>query len=174
MPSPRMYHASRREPGPPTTSQFSFSAGRVPRRPRALPDDDLDPAVPRFSNLVRRRNEQLSLAASGRLDALRSDAELDESRPDSLGALYRQPIVVVLRADGVGVADDDDLRRRDARDRVEDALDDHFRLRGELVAVQKEVEEERRGPRRLSAERRLEDGPQLRLRRGRRFHRAGL
>src|SRR5213078_1202927 len=104
MRSPRTCHASRREPRPPTTSQSSFSAGTVRRRPRALPDDDLDPAVPRFANLVRRRNEQLSLAAPAGLNAFRSDPELDEASTDSAGALQRQPVVVVVGAHGVGMA----------------------------------------------------------------------
>src|SRR5438132_561271 len=98
MRSPRTCHASRREPRPPTTSQSSFSAGTAPRRPRALPDDDLDPAVPRVSDLVRGGDEQLALAASAGLNAFRSDPELDEASTDSAGALQRQPIVVEVGA----------------------------------------------------------------------------
>src|SRR5256885_17055287 len=130
MRSPRTCHASRREPLPSTTSQSSFSAGTVPRRPRALSDDDLDPAVPRVSDLVRGGDEQLALAASAGLNAFRSDPELDEASTDSAGALQRQPIVVVVGAHGVGMADDEDFRRGTAGDVAEDILDDHLRRLG--------------------------------------------
>src|SRR5437773_4404572 len=71
------------------------------------------------------------------------------------------------------MADDEDFRRGTAGDVAEDILDDHFRRRSELVAVQKEVEEERRGPRRLGAERHREGLPRLRLGRRRGLDGAG-
>src|SRR5437016_14605115 len=122
MRSPRTCHASRREPRPPTTSQSSFSAGTAPQRPRALPDDDLDPAVPWFSDLVRGGDAQLSLAASADLNAFRSDPELDEASTDAAGALQRQPVVVVFGAHGVCMADDEDFRRGTPGDVAEDIL----------------------------------------------------
>src|SRR5438046_988021 len=96
MRSPRTCLASRREPRPSTTSPSSFSAGTVPRRPRALSDDDLDPAVPWFGDLVRRRNEQLSLAASGRLDALLV-AVRDHERADRAVGARKQDVEIVAR-----------------------------------------------------------------------------
>src|SRR5262245_6927427 len=125
--SSRMSRASRRARSPRTISRFWCFAGMAPGR-RALPDDDLDPAIPRLGDLVRGGDEQLALAAPAGLDALSRDAELDEAGANAVRALQGQTVVVLLGAHRVGVADDDDFRRRTARDVLQHVVNRHLRL----------------------------------------------
>src|SRR5947207_11375652 len=164
-----MYRASPEAPILRTISPSSCCAGTGRRRSGRLPDDDLDPTIPRLGHLVGGRHEELALAASAALNLLRRDPALDEAGADAFGAQQRQAVVVVVGADGVGMADDHDLGRRATGDVAQHGVDDDFRLRRELVAVQEEVELKRRGPRRLGAERRPEGLARFFRRRCRRF-----
>ena len=60
----------------------------------------------RMRDAVRGRDEQLPLAAADGDDVLGSDPVLDQSGADEVGALARQLVVDLIRADGIGVTDD--------------------------------------------------------------------
>ena len=78
---------------------------------------DLDPPVARLGYPVGCRHPRLALAASDGADAVRRDASGDQEGPDALGAAEREGIVVLVRADGVGVASHRELGRGPRGDR---------------------------------------------------------
>src|SRR6185437_14764716 len=116
---------------------------------RLLPHHDFDTPVPGLGGPVRRRHEQVAFSASDRRDVGLRDAALDEHRLDPFGPLPRERVVVLVAADSIRVADDDDVAYGTLRDIGEHPLELGARLLREVVARLVEVEREMRGTHRL-------------------------
>src|SRR5712692_1745691 len=106
-----------------------------------LADVDLDAPVARLVDVVGGRHEELALAAAGSLDLPGGNADLDEKALHPLGTLYRQQIVRLRFANGVGMPGDHDVRDGSLLQRRQDLFQLLFRFVGELVGSGYEVKQ---------------------------------
>jgi hypothetical protein len=109
------------EAGQPPFDDLTLSspAGTVDR----LANADFDAPVLRLGDFVATGDQRFSLAAPGGLDLFLRNADGDQELACRGGTLQRQLVVRLEAADGIGVTDHQDLRRRTGGDLAFDRLD---------------------------------------------------
>ena len=108
----------------------------------ASANDDFHPAIAGFSDAIRGRHEQLTLAAPDGRNAVGSDATVDQRGSNSLGALTRKRIVELIAAYRIGMADHHQVGYAVFQDLGEYAFDNLLGFVGEFVLPFDGVERE--------------------------------
>jgi len=118
-----------------------------------LSNKDFDAAIARLGDAIGGRYQQIALAAPRRLNVLRRYAAANQVDTHRLGALASERIVELIAANGIAVANHDDIGDRSSGDFGKYAFDGALRVLGELVLAFDEVKRERGGPLWLRADR---------------------
>src|SRR5207249_5153566 len=129
----------------PRRASATTPSPRAPAPATRSPDRDLDAPVPGLVHVVPGGDEKVVLAVGVEVDEAPVDAHRHEEVRDPAGATEAEPIVVLPGPHGVGVADDADVTRAALPDALDHVGQARLGLRGQLVRIALEVEDEAGG-----------------------------
>src|SRR6516225_767038 len=134
--TPRVSAAFSRDPA------FGRTPGDFENETALLREDDLDAPVLRLAHTWRRRYAQIVEAVTGNGHVTARYTQRGKTGRHGIGAPLGEPLVVGVRAGGVGVAVDLDLDRAARLVLLRRELDDFLTLRRDVILIPVEEDEE--------------------------------